>query len=138
MARSPTDLAILNTIYDRYYYEYLRFSKNSSERESKIYVPIDCAAIAQDLSSDPDIIFGRLYYDLEKRYGYEQKDGSVVRFFAFQVGEDRHAVHFPYLASVVANLRSESRRHTTATVVAVASFVVSLISLAVSIGLAGT
>lgn len=66
MRKPPTDRKILQLIHDRNYDDFCRYSEEQKIRASKIYLPIDCAAIARQLSFDPDIIFGRLYYHLEK------------------------------------------------------------------------
>ena len=132
MLRIPTDLEMLNAIYERYYGNFALDSVTEPTRDTKIYVPIDCRAIAQQLGVDGDIVFGRLYYDLEKRYGYKQSDNSWVHFFALKVGSNRHAIHFPYLASVVAQLRAERRRNLTATVIAIISLIIACCSLAVA------
>lgn len=133
MAKAPTDLQILDAIYERYYGDFALHSDVEPTRGSKIHVPIDCKAIAKALGTDPDIVFGRLYYDLERRYGYKQTDGPAVCFFTLQAGRERHTINFPYLASVVANLRSERRNQLMTTTIAVISIRVSLISLAISI-----
>jgi hypothetical protein len=133
VAKAPTDLEILNAIYNRYYGEFALLSEDKPARDAKIYVPIDCKAIAKDLGIDPDIVFGRLYYDLEKRYGYKQDNGAAVDFFAFQVGNDRKAINFPYLASVVANLRAVNRKQWTATIIAIVSISIAFIALVISI-----
>jgi len=65
----PTDLKILNTIYEHYYDTFISFSKSDSGRSSKIFIPIDIKLIAKKLGVDVDIIFGRLYYHLEQKYG---------------------------------------------------------------------
>lgn len=132
MIRTPTDLEILNTIYNRYYNEFTKYSEGEKTRDTKIYVPIDFAEIAKQLNVDGDIVFGRLYYHLENKYGYIQGDGSMVHFFALVVGNDRHCVNFPYLASILATLRQENRQFRIATSIAVLSLVISLISLGVS------
>jgi hypothetical protein len=133
MTKAPTDLEILDAIYERYYGDFALDSVVAPTRGSKIQVPIDCKAIAKELGTDPDIIFGRLYYDLERRYGYKQTDGSAVCFFALKSGDDRHTINFPYLASVVASLRAEHRRQLTATTIAIISIVIAMISLAISL-----
>lgn len=64
VSHTLTDRKILQTIHDEYLSQFGNFDKNLLEpiRSSKIYVPIDCKAIATKLRVDPDIIFGRLYY----------------------------------------------------------------------------
>jgi hypothetical protein len=75
----PTDLQILDAIYERYYQTYADFVKSKSDRSTKIYVPIDVGAIARVLDVDGDIVFGRLYYHLEDKHGYTRGDGSRVQ-----------------------------------------------------------
>ncbi len=132
MKGTPTDLQLLNTIYERYYDQFARYSEDNPEYQSKIYVPIDCAAIANELGVDGDIVFGRLYYDLENRYGYTQSNGSKVHFFAFKVGEDDHCVNLPLLASVLAGLRHENKRFLVTTWIAIIAIIISSISLGVA------
>lgn len=131
MKRPPTDREILRKIHERYYEAFGSFEGGDpkAERESKIYVPIDCKAIAEDLGVDPDIVFGRLYYHLEKKYGYTQQDGSKVHLFAFAVGKDRHAVHFPLLSAVLAELEQSWFRFTAPLVISALALVISVISL---------
>lgn len=74
--KTPTDLELLNQIYDRYYTVFAGENGAVPQRESKIFVPIDCDTVAKALGVDGDIVFGRLYYDLDNRYGYKQQDGG--------------------------------------------------------------
>ncbi|MCS2609287.1 hypothetical protein [Halomonas dongshanensis] len=129
----PTDLEILNTIYRMYYSDFSAFERGDGSRASKIYVPIDCKEIAGRLKVDPDIVFGRLYYHLEKRYGYKKDDGSNVHFFAFKVGSDSKCVNFPLMTSVLAGLRQEKRKFWIGTAIAVLALIVSTVSLTVSV-----
>jgi len=133
MKKTPTDLELLNVVYDQYYDEFTKYSNENRERSSKIYVPIDCATIADQLGVDGDIVFGRLYYDLENRYGYTKDDDSKVHFFALKAGEEMHCVNFPLLASVLAGLRHENKRFKITTLIAILALVISSISLGVSI-----
>jgi hypothetical protein len=130
----PTDYKVLNAIYERYYKTFAGFSVGSTERSAKVYVPIDVASIAATLGVDGDIVFGRLYYHLEKKHGYQNSDGSLVHFFALTVGSDRHCVNFPLLGSVLAGLREERSKNMWAVGVAIVSLVISIVSLLVSAG----
>ena len=85
---TPTDKQILEVIYNKYYDNFSLFSKDNSLRETKIYVPIDLEKIANELKVDNDIIFGRLYYHLNKKYGYINENGSKVHFFTPKCGKD--------------------------------------------------
>ena len=131
MKRPPTDREILRTIHKRYYQEFGAFKRGNpeSERETKIYVPIDCEVIAKDLGVDPDIVFGRLYYDLDKKHGYTQQNGSEVHLFAFKVGKDRHAVNFPLLSAVLADLEQSWFRFTAPLLISLLALLISVLSL---------
>lgn len=131
MQRPPTDREILQKIHDFYLDEFGHFDRNNpeNERSSKIYVPIDCVAIANELDVDPNIVFGRLYYHLDKKYGYTQDDGSKVHLFALSVGKDRHAVNFPMLSAVLADLEQSWFRFTAPLVISGIALAISVISL---------
>jgi hypothetical protein len=129
----PTDLAILNAIYERHYDRFVQFSRESPDRAAKIYVPIDIAPIAEELKVDRDIVFGRLYYHLQRKHGYTQDDGAKVPFFTLQTGDDMHLVNFPLLASVLADLRDQRRIYNRATLIAVGSLFVSVVAITITI-----
>lgn len=127
--KTPSDLKVLSTIYTLYYEEFKNFSLEQdveNGRKSKIYVPIDCKMIARELNVDGDIVFGRLYYHMQERYGYTRDDGTKVAFYTGIAGEEKRCVNFPLLASVLAGLEQENSKFLWATVM-------SAIALAVSI-----
>ena len=128
----PTDLQILNAIYNRYYVRFKSFTKNDPDRSAKYFIPVDIKLIAQKMGVDVDIIFGRLYYHLEQKYGYSRSDGSKVAFFVLKIGSDNNCINFPYMASVLANIRDREKKHSTATNIAIFSLVVAGLSLLVS------
>jgi len=129
----PTDLQMLQAIYDGYHEEFGKFTKGDGGRSSKIYVPIDIERIARDLQVDGDLVFGRLYYHLEHKYGYKQADGVSVCFFALRAGNDIHCVNFPFMAAVLADLQDESRKHNLAIWIAVGSLILSAVSVAIAV-----
>jgi hypothetical protein len=133
MKALPTDFEILNAIYDRYYETFVSFSESDKKRSSKVLVPIDITTLAKDMGVDPDIIFGRLYYDLEQKYAYKHEDGATVHFFALKIGDDRHCINFPYMASVLAKMREENRKYRIATIIAIVSLFVSVAAILISI-----
>ena len=133
MKRLPTDLQLLDTIYRTYYDTFASYSEASPKRSSKNYVPIDIEGIARTFNQDDDIVFGRLYYHLNEKYRYNQKDGGEVHLFAPVVGGDRHCVHFPYLASIVASLRDQDRKYRIATSMASVSLLLSVVSFTLSL-----
>jgi len=131
MTTTVTDRILLKTIHEEYYSEFCAFDPESKTRTSKIYVPIDCVAIARKLNVDVDIVFGRHHYHLEKKYGYTNEDGSKVHLFALQAGSDKHAVNFPLLSAVVAELEQSYVRFTLPLVLSLLATAISVISLAV-------
>lgn len=130
--RLPTDLEILNAIYNRYYDAFAGYS-GSADRASKIYIPIEITQIAKDVAIDADIVFGRLYYHLQPKHGYTKPEGEdrtvKVPFFAFnEIPNEPHCVHFPLLSAVLAPLREEERKHRVGRRTAVIALIVSILS----------
>ena len=128
----PTDLQILNLIYNSYYKTFESYTRGNNSRETKNYVPINIDAIGKKLCIDGDIVFGRLYYHLNKKFSYRNDDESLVEFFACKIGDDKHSIHFPYMASVLADLKYENRKYRTATIIALVSLGISLIAISFS------
>ena len=133
MARIPTDERLLGTIYKRYLAVFSDFSEESKTRSAKIWVPIDIDRLAHKFRCDPDLIFGRLYYHMNEKYGSSTGDGDHVNFFNLRLGQDRHCVNFPLLASVLADLQDDRKRFIVSTRVAALSLVVSSISVAIAL-----
>jgi len=128
--KTPSDLKVLSTIYKLYYDEFTNHSLEKdvqNGRKSKIFVPVDCKMIARELSVDGDIVFGRLYYHMEEKYGYMRDDGSRVAFYASIAGEDNRCVNFPLMASVLASLQQESSKFLWATVMSGIALAVSIV-----------
>ena len=133
MRKLPTDLQILNAIYNQYYNQFTTFSKKNPDRSAKNFIPIDIAQIAKRFGVDVDIIFGRLYYHLEPKYSYQNPDGTKISFFALKAGSDKYYINFPYMASVLAKLREREKKYSTATKIAIFSLVITIISFYFSI-----
>jgi hypothetical protein len=131
--KTPTDLRILNLIFKLYSKTFESFSKESKTRETKIYVPINIDTIGNKLKVDGDIIFGRLYYHLNKIYSYWHDDGSKVEFFSRVIGNDINCIQFPLMVSVLADLKYENRKFKVVTIIAIISLIISLISITISI-----
>ncbi len=125
MKKLPTDLQILNAIYNQCYNQFTAFSKNNPDRSAKNFIPIDIAQIAKRFGVDVDIIFGRLYYHLEQKYGYKRSDNTKVAFFTLQAGADKNCINFPYMASVLANLRDREKKHSAAKKIAIFSLIIA-------------
>lgn len=130
----PTDLQVLEAIYNHYYEEFSNYQKGEENgRQSKVYLPIDCKMIGTQLGVDSDIIFGRLYNHLNKLHSYENEDKSKVPLFALKVGADYKCVHFPMLSSVLAGLQADNSKFKTTVWLSSIAIVVSLTSLVISI-----
>jgi hypothetical protein len=91
----PTDIEILNKIFDKYYDTFKFYLKDKPNSAAKIYIPIDIAQIAKVLKVDVDIVFGRLYYDVENKYSYKNDENDIVYFFALRIKDEIHCVNFP-------------------------------------------
>ena len=126
--KPPSDRKILSTIYDTYYKQFETFALGAENgRTSKTLMPIDCKMIAQKLKVDGDIVFGRLYYHLQEKYGYTRQDSSKVAFFTLMAGGDRHCINFPLMASVLAGLEEERSKFQLATWLSTFAIVISII-----------
>lgn len=127
----PTDLEILNQIYERYYDDFVH---GVAKRASKLYVPIKIEPIAELLGVDVDIVFSRLYYHLEHLHSYRNEtNGAITHFFALEVDGDRHCVNFPYMASLLAALRAEDRKFRISTIQSRVALIISILALVVSV-----
>lgn len=128
----PTDLEILSTIYKLYYKDFVSYNQNKDIRETKMYVPIDCQKIADELKVDGDIVFFRLYSHLEKKYSYRQKDDSLILFFAYnEIPGNPRSINFPLMTSVLADLREEKDKFETMVLATILVAIVPLISIIV-------
>ncbi len=127
MRRPPTDLEILREIHHRYLDEFAAYDEENPSRETKYFVPIDIAAIAEKFAADPDSILGRLYYDMDRRHGYKTDNGEVLHLFTSQIGADKHAVNFPLLEAVLANLQQSRDRFIYPLMISIVALVLSVL-----------
>jgi len=138
MLKPLTDRKILTAIYEQYFKDYAAYTEEEKQRSSKIWVPIDIDDMAARLGMEVDILFGRLYYHLNNRYGYEVegprtgkegvKSKMRIDLFAMRVGADRHCIHFPLLASVLATLQDENKKYRLATTLSIIAVGLSLLT----------
>ena len=134
MARPiPTDEHLLTHIYRTYLKTFSDWSEENKTRVAKIWVPIDIDVMSKKYRCDPDLIFGRLYYHMNEKYGSTTGDGQEVNFFNMRLANDRHVVNFPLLTSVLANLQDERKRFIISTRLAALSLVVSAISIGIAV-----
>jgi hypothetical protein len=129
----PTDLEILDFIYTHYFDDFCRYDLDENIRANKLYVPIDCHLIADAFGTNGDIIFGRLYYYLAHKYKYKSSDKTTVSIFEFEVGDEPKCVNFPFLASVLADLKLQDKRFKYTLRASVSAVIISLVALGMSV-----
>ncbi|MDW1637155.1 MULTISPECIES: hypothetical protein [unclassified Vibrio] len=132
MFKNPTDLELLECIYNHYRAEFALYDSDETIRAGKVYVHIDCRLIAGKLSADPELVFGRLYYHLANVYKYQQSKGVEVKLFEFEVDKQLHCIQFPVLASAVANLKAEHQRYKHTLIAAIFAVVVAVGAAAIT------
>jgi hypothetical protein len=129
--RPPTDFELLRAIYERHDND---FEANSASRETRVYQPIDVPALAKSLNANEDMIFGRLYHDLDQKYGERREPGKPRKsFFTPVAGTQVNCVNWPLMVGVLARLWEERRRNFLTLGLAVSSGVISVAALVVSI-----
>jgi hypothetical protein len=135
LKKLPTDLQLLKYIYKAYYEDFVKFSKDEEKttRSTKLYVPIDIREIAAHFKIDSEIIFGRLYYHLDRKYHYKNEDGSNVHLFALKVGQDIHAINFPYLSAILSEMKDKNFKYWISIFLSLSAVIISIISLVLSV-----
>ena len=133
MAGIPTDERLLGVIYKHYFSDFTAHSDDNKIRQTKIWVPLDLDRLSKKLGTDPDLLFGRLYYHMNGKYGSKTGDGDDVSFFLMRLGADKHVVNFPLMTSVLADLKEDKKRFIVSTRVAALSLLVSLASVAIAL-----
>lgn len=97
MKRPPPDRELRKLIDESYYDDFSALDEDSGSRARKLYVPIDCVTLTEELGVDEDIVFGKRYDNLDKKYGYTQDDGARVHLFTTRLGSDRSSPFYPAL-----------------------------------------
>lgn len=129
----PSDRFVLQCIYDMYKDQYPGPKRESGRAENDPYIAINVPAVAKKLQCSSELLFGRLYYHLDKKHRYKQENGSLVPLFYLKVGEKKHAVNFPYLASVLASENRDYVRFLLPLGLSSLALVVSIVSLVIGI-----
>lgn len=127
--RPPSDFELLKAIYKRHRNEF------GVRGRSAVVLAIDIPAIAKDLKTEPDIVFGRLYHHLDPLYGEAKRDDGQPRkaLFMARVGEETSCVNFPMLEAVLAGLWQERNRQLWAVWASALSVSIAVAALIVSI-----
>ena len=131
MKRLPTDREILKCIFDLYESDYPGPKGEDGRGANDPLIPIDLTKVAARLGCGTELIFGRLYYHLDAKYRYKQDNGARVDLFLLR--EQGHAVHFPFLASLLAGFQEEHRKLFWSMVFSVIALILSATSLAVNL-----
>jgi hypothetical protein len=128
----PTDRKILEFIYKAYFREFCDFDKSNPSRRTKIYLPVDISKIASHFNVDNDLIFGRLLYHLEQKYGYKQRDGNDVYFFALELGKETKCINFPYMVSILSDMQDQQKKFGWTVKISALALIISSCSLLLS------
>jgi hypothetical protein len=129
MKRIPTEREILRCIYDLYELEYAATSTSIEVPQSNTAIlAIDLEKIAERLNIKPELLFGILYYHLNKKYSYSHDNGVSVSFFftTANSGDRRHSIRYPYLAAILAGMEQEQRKDNITRGLSIVAIVVSL------------
>lgn len=127
-----TDRLLLKAIYEEYYSEFCTFDEENKTRSSKNHIVIDCKKISEELQIDYDIVFGRLYYHLEKKYGYKKGEISTP-LFSTGAGTHRLVVNFPLLSAILAELEQSHVRFTLPLWLSIVAITISALALFIQI-----
>lgn len=121
-----TDRQILRCIFTMYRDDY--------PAKGDPFIEIDPIKVAGKLGCHPELLFGRLYFDMGTRLRHrDPRDPNVTLASVYEkrAGEKRNVVNFPYLAAVLAGLESENRRTRLALWLSSAALIVSIVGLVV-------
>lgn len=135
----PTDLEILECIYNNYYHDFEAYKYDHTLRAGKMYVPIDCDFIGEQLNVDGDIVFGRLYYHMNKVYSYQIGERAKVSFFQLSLkresppAHDINCIQFPLMASVLADLQKAKRQYNSELFISLGALLISVASILISV-----
>jgi hypothetical protein len=126
MSKLKTDREILRALYDMYQADY--------PAKGDPFIPVDVHAVAKRLRCHPELLFGRLYYDMGTRLRHRNPSDpntTVASVFEKAVGDKRHCINFPYVVALLAGMEAERRRNHLSVVLSVVALAVSIVGLAV-------
>jgi len=132
MSRIPTDLEIMEELYERYFESFRKYATEDPDRIARIRVPINVQEVAEACGVEEDMIFGRIFYHFNKKYSYKDEKGNVTTFFITDKFEGL-SVNFPIVASVLADLRTEKRQTDNFFFISSAALAMSVIALLIAI-----
>ena len=132
MSRIPTDLEIMEELYERYFESFRKYATEDPDRIARIRVPINVQEVAEACGVEEDMIFGRIFYHFNKKYSYKDEKGNVTTFFITDKFEGL-SVNFPIVASVLADLRTEKRKTDNFLFISSTALALSVIALLIAI-----
>lgn len=121
-----TDRKILRCIFAMYRDDY--------PAKGDPFIQIDPIKVAAKLGCHPELLFGRLHYDMGTRLRHRDPrdpNKTLASVYEMKAGDKRHVVNFPYLAAVLAGLESENRKARIAIWLSGAALMVSVVGLVV-------
>lgn len=121
MHKIRTDREILRCVYNMYREDY--------PRKGDPLLPVDLLSVAKKLDCPPELLFGRLHYDMGTRLRHRDPKNphiTLASIFEPVAGDKRHVVNFPYLTAVLATLEEQRRRDLWTTGLAVLAIVVAV------------
>jgi hypothetical protein len=135
--RPPTDFELLRAIYERHKSDYE--ARAAAGGLGRIFVPLDIPAIATDLGTDENMVFGRLYHHLEEIHGQKRDPTNPhprKTFFTPRIGPDDavlvNAINFPLMEAVLASHWQERDRDRRTFWISVVSIGIAITSLVLS------
>lgn len=124
----PTDYQLLKYMYDEYCETFESFKKSeNTDRKYKLLIPIDTKKIADHFGVDKEIIFTRLYIHLNRKYGFEESNGSKVLVFIRDSSAGRNVINFPFMSSILAELQLEEKRHKNPLIISIIALIISAV-----------
>jgi hypothetical protein len=131
--RLHTDREILRCIYDLYEADY--------PTKGDPLLPIEVRRVAERLRCSPDLLFGRLRYDMGTRLRHRipgDANPAESSIFEVKAGDMTPSVNFPYLSSHLATLEHEEHRGSRTFWLAIAAFAIAICSFAFQIAARAT
>lgn len=132
MKKIPTDLEILQEIYESYYDAYRTYARRDPDNITTLRVLVNLNKVARACGVEEDMIFGRIYYHFNKKYSYKNKKGEIVSFFSTPK-YDRLGVNFPLLAAILADLKAEQEKRDESISLAVFAIILSVVAVLLTI-----
>ncbi len=131
----PTDREVMREIYDTYSVDYPGNEfEEGKPGPNDPHIEIDIPLIARKLGCRPELLHGILYFHLNDKYGYEDRDKVFVRMFEKKVEAETNCIktnciNFPYLASKLAALEEEHRKMLLTRWISIMSIIISCFAL---------